>query len=120
MKPFFDDYFNISKMVKSKRKYRQQIARVKSLPEEYQYVFKEIQSYMWMFVSGAGYDMLEVQEGLMELFEESAAEGKSVLEVTGEDVATFVDELLKNASTYTDDWRNRLNRKVKNKICKSV
>lgn len=116
MKHFFDDYFNISKMIKSKREYRQEMARVKSLPEDYQYVFKEIQSHMWMFVSGAGYDMMKVHEGLLELFEEGAAEGKSVLEVTGEDVATFVDELLKNTRTYTEDWKSKLNQKIKNKI----
>lgn len=116
MKHFFDDYFNISKMIKSKREYRQEMARVKSLPEDYQYVFKEIQSHTWMFVSGAGYDMMKVHEGLLELFEEGAAEGKSVLEVTGEDVAAFVDELLKNTRTYTEDWKSKLNQKIKNKI----
>ena len=47
------------------------------------------------------------------------AEEKSVLEVTGEDVAGFVDELLKNTKTYTEDWRNKLNQKIKNKIGES-
>lgn len=60
--------------------------------------------------------MMEIHYGLIELFEEGAAEGKNVLEVTGEDVAAFVDELLKNVRTYTEDWRNRLNQKIKNKI----
>ena len=73
---------------------------------------------MGQCVSGAGYDMMEVQYGLLERFEEGAAEGKGVLEVTGEDVAAFVDELLKNTRTYTDDWRKQLNRKIKNKIQK--
>ena len=116
MNKFFDDYFNISKMIKSKREYKQQMVRVNALPKDYQYVFKEIQSHMWQFVSGAGYDMMEVQYGLIDLFEEGVAEGKSVLEVTGEDVAGFVEELLKNTKTYTEDWRNKLNQKIKNKI----
>lgn len=116
MNKFFDDYFNISKMIKSKQEYKQQMVRVNALPKDYQYVFKEIQSHMWQFVSGAGYDMMEVQYGLIDLFEEGVAEGKSVLEVTGEDVAGFVDELLKNTKTYTEDWRNKLNQKIKNKI----
>ena len=116
MNKFFDDYFNISKMIKNKREYKQQMVRVNALPKDYQYVFKEIQSHMWQFVSGAGYDMMEVQYGLIDLFEEGVAEGKSVLEVTGEDVAGFVDELLKNTKTYTEDWRNKLNQKIKNKI----
>lgn len=116
MKQFFDNYFNIRKIIKSKQEHKQQMARVAALPEDYQYVFKEIQSYMWKFASGAGYDMMKVQYGLIELFEEGAAEGKPVLEVTGEDVAAFVDELLKNARTYTEDWRNKFNQKIKNKI----
>ncbi|MGO0078831.1 DUF1048 domain-containing protein [Streptococcus suis] len=58
MKQFFDDYFNISKIIKSKQEYNRQMARVKALPEDYQYVFKEIQSHMWQFVSGAGYEFV--------------------------------------------------------------
>ena len=116
MKQFFDDYFNLNKIIRSKQEYKRQLARIKALPEDYQYVFKEIQSHMWQFASGAGYDMMEIHYGLIELFEEGAAEGKNVLEVTGEDVAAFVDELLKNVRTYTEGWRNRLNQKIKNKI----
>lgn len=116
MNKFFDDYFNISKIKKSKREYQQQMQRIKELPEDYQYVFKKIQNHMWQFVAGSGYDMMEIQYGLIDLFEEGVANGKSVLEVTGEDVAAFVDELLKNTRTYTEDWRTKLNREIKNKI----
>lgn len=116
MNKFFDDYFNIHKMIKSKREYKQQMNRVHVLPEEYRYVFQKIQDHMWQFAAGSGYDMIEVQYGLIDLFEEGAANGKSVLEITGEDVAAFVDELLKNTRTYTEDWRIKLNREIRNKI----
>lgn len=116
MRKFFDDYFNMSKIVKSKREYKQQMARVNALPEDYKYVFKKIQAHMWQFVAGSGYDMMEVQYDLIDLFEEGAAGGKYVLELTGEDVAAFVDELLKSTRTYTEDWRMKLNREIKNKI----
>ena len=116
MNDFFDDYFNVHKMPRSKREYKKQMARVNSLPEEYGYVFRKIQEYMWRFVSGAGYDMLKVQYELIDLFEEGAADGKAVLAVTGKDVAAFVDELLKNTKTYTQDWREELNRKIQNKV----
>lgn len=78
MGKFFDDYFNINKMIKSKREYKQQMARVKALPEDYQYVFKKIQEHMWQFAAGAGYDMMEVHYGLIDLFEEGVELGKSV------------------------------------------
>lgn len=116
MNKFFNDYFNIKRMMKSKREYKQQMERVNALPDDYQYVFKKIQGHMWQFSAGAGYDMMEVQYGLIDLFEEGAAEGKSVLEVTGEDVAGFVEELLKNVRTYTEDWKVKFNREIMDKI----
>lgn len=116
MNKFFNDYFNISKIRESRRVYKQQMQRVKDLPENYQYVFKKIQNHMWQFVAAPDYDMMEVHYGLIDLFEEGASNGKSILEVTGEDVAAFVDELLKNTRTYTDDWRTKLNNEIKNKI----
>jgi len=118
MSSFFDDYFNINKMIRSKREYRQQMARVEALPEDYQYVFKKIQSHMWMFAAGSGYDMMKIHYDLIDLFEAGAAEGKQVLEITGEDVAAFCEELLRSASTYTENWREALNRDILKKLGK--
>ncbi|HEX2945202.1 MAG TPA: DUF1048 domain-containing protein [Clostridia bacterium] len=118
MTEFFDNYFNIKKMIESKREYKQQMARVKALPEDYRYVFKKIQGHMWMFAAGAGYDMMKIHYGLIELFEAGAADGKHVLEITGEDVAAFCDELLRSASTYTENWREALNRDILKKLGK--
>lgn len=118
MSEFFDNYFNIKKMMESKREYRQQMARVKALPEDYQYVFKKIQGHMWMFTAGAGYDMMKIHSDLIELFEVGAAEGKRVLEITGEDVAVFCDELLCSANTYTENWREAFNRDIQKKLGK--
>ncbi|WP_150271257.1 DUF1048 domain-containing protein [Paenibacillus tepidiphilus] len=118
MADFFDNYLNIKKIIESKREYKQQMARVEALPEDYRYVFKKIQSHMWMFVAGSGYDMMEIHYGLIELFEAGAADGKHVLEITGEDVAAFCDELLRSASTYTENWREALNRDILKKFGK--
>ena len=94
------DYFNIKKMRKDKKEYQEMMTRVKALPEEYQFVYEKMTKYMWNFAGGDGFDMLKVQYDLIDLFEEGAAEGKSVLDITGEDVAAFCDELLRNAKTY--------------------
>lgn len=118
MSEFFDNYLNVNKMIESNREYKQQMARVKVLPEDYQYVFKKIQKHMWMFAAGAGYDMVKIHSDLIELFEAGAAEGKPVLEITGEDVAAFCDELLRSASTYTENWREALNRDIQKKFGK--
>jgi len=116
MSEFFDNNFNIKKMIESKREYKQQMERVAALPKDYQYVFKKIQGHMWMFAAGAGYDMLKIHYDLIELFEAGAADGRHVLEITGEDVAAFCDELLRNARTYTEDWREALNRDILKKL----
>ena len=118
MSEFFNNYFNIKKIIAGKREYKQQMARVEALPEDYQYVFKKIQGHMWMFAAGSGYDMMKIHYDLIELFETGAAEGKPVLEITGEDVAAFCDELLRSASTYTENWRETLNRDIQKKLGK--
>jgi DNA-binding ferritin-like protein (Dps family) len=106
------------KLVGEKKEYRQMMARVKKLPEDYQFVFHKIQQYTWNFAGGDGMDMLKIHYELIEYFETGAAEGKQVLEITGDDVAAFCDELLKNAKTYAEDWRVKLNRDIMNKLGK--
>jgi DNA-binding ferritin-like protein (Dps family) len=106
------------KIVGDKKEYKQQMARVEMLSCDYQFVYKKIQGYMWNFAAGNGYDMLKIQYELIDLFEAGAAEGKHVLEITGEDVAAFCDELLRNAKTYTENWREKLNRDILNKFGK--
>jgi len=106
------------KIIGDKKEYKQQMARVEALPSDYQFVYKKIQGYMWNFAAGSGYDMLKVQYELIDLFEAGAAEGKHVLEITGDDVAAFCDELLRNAKTYTENWHEKLNRDILNKFGK--
>lgn len=112
MSDFFDNYLNISKIMCEKREYREQMARVEALPQEYKYLFKKIQSHMWQFAAGSGYDMMKVHYDLLDLFEAGAAEGRHVLDITGEDVAAFCDELLRGTETYTENWRLRFNREI--------
>lgn len=100
-----------------KFEYKQYEKRVKALPEDYRFVFEKITDYMWNYSgSSDGYDMVAIHEGLLELFESGAAEGKKVLEVTGKDVAAFCDELLRNARTYIGDRREKLNNEIKKKL----
>lgn len=106
------------KIVGDKKEYKKQMARVEMLPKDYQFVFKKIQSYMWNFAAGNGYDMLKIHYELIDLFESGAAEGKQVLEITGEDVAEFCDELLRNTKTYTENWHEKINRDIMKKIGK--
>ncbi|MEG0505378.1 MAG: DUF1048 domain-containing protein [Raoultibacter sp.] len=80
-----------------KRAYRQFMKQVDALPKDYRYAFKRIQKYLYNF-GAAGSDMT-TYEALLDLFEASAAEGKPVLDVIGDDVAAFCDELLHASAT---------------------
>ncbi|MEM5013589.1 DUF1048 domain-containing protein [Niallia taxi] len=106
------------KMLGDKKEYKMMMARVEALPEDYQFVFKKIQNYMWQFSTGNGMDMLHIQYELIELFEGGAAEGRQVLEITGEDVATFADELVANAKTYVAKYREDLNKSIMDELGK--
>ncbi|MCL2775057.1 MAG: DUF1048 domain-containing protein [Oscillospiraceae bacterium] len=118
MSDFFNDYFNIKKIMEEKREYKKQVARIKALPEEYQYVFDKIQGYMFGLAGGSGYDIMKIHFELLDLFETAVAEGKHVLEVTGNNVAAFCDELLRNAQTWTENRREKLNSDIMKKFKK--
>lgn len=90
-------------------------ARAKTLPHDYLIVYNEIKRYLW---SGAGplNSSIDLFRGLLELFDEGAANGKSVLEITGHDVAAFCDELVRGEKTYAEYLREKLNRDVMKKL----
>lgn len=103
----------IEKMIGSledKREWKAMEARAKALPSEYHNAYKAIQKYMW--TTGGPTDWKEcsrIFNGLIDLFEEGAAEGKKVTDLTGEDVASFCDELVKDTKTWSDKYRTKLN-----------
>lgn len=99
----------IEKLIGDKKEWRAMEARAKALPEDYTFVYHKIQHYMWKHAAGSGMDMIAIFKDLLELFEEGNSNNKHVLEITGDDVAAFSDELLRNARTYTEDWHKKLN-----------
>lgn len=101
---------------RQKREYKAMQARVKALPADYAFVYEKIKHYMWKYAAGSGLDILAILNDLTDLFESGAAEGKTVLEVTGGDVAAFADELLRHATTYTGKWHETLNRDIHHKL----
>ncbi len=103
---------------REKLRYRQVVARVHALPEEYRFTYHKIQHYMWNHAGGDGMDMIRVLADLLELFEAGAADGKRVLEVTGPDVAGLCDELLDTTKTWTNHWHEALNRDIARRLGK--
>ncbi|MBO9128939.1 DUF1048 domain-containing protein [Bacillus sp. 165] len=108
----------IKKILDDKKEYKEMMARVEALPGDYPEVYKKICNYMWSFASGSGMDMLRIQYDLIDLFEAGAADGKDVLEVTGEDVTAFANGLTDQAKRWDDKLRNTLNKSILNRVGK--
>ena len=97
---------------KWQEKWRAHTARVKALPQDYQIVYKEIQNYLFKVGPVELTDGTDLLSGIIDLFEEGAALGKGVLEVTGRDVAAFCDDLIKDSKTYADIYQESVAQEV--------
>jgi DNA-binding ferritin-like protein (Dps family) len=111
---------SIQDILKGKKEWRAHVARVKALPQDYRIVYKEIQKYLFKvgpveLTEGTG-----LLSGIVDLFEEGAASGRGVLEVTGSDVAAFCDDLIKDSKTYADLYQESVNQEVYKAIKKST
>ncbi|MBB6734811.1 DUF1048 domain-containing protein, partial [Cohnella zeiphila] len=110
---------SIQDIIQGKKEWRAHVARVKALPQDYQIVYKEIQKYLFKvgpveLTEGTG-----LLSGIVDLFEEGAAVGKGVLDVTGRDVAAFCDDLIKDSKTYADIYQESVNQEM-NKAMKKA
>ncbi len=97
----------IADIIEGKKQWRAHMARVKALPPDYQIVYKEIQRYLFKVgpVDLADGTLLS---GIVDFFAEGAARGKTVLQLTGDDVAAFTDELIKDSRTYADIYQESI------------
>ncbi len=102
----------IQDIIEGKKEWRAHMARVKALPQEYQLVYKEIQKYLFKVGPVELTEGTSLLSGIVDLFEEGAALGKGVLEVTGSNVAAFCDDLIKDSKTYADIYQESVNREV--------
>lgn len=94
--------------LEEKQAYRQNEARAKVLPTEYAKAYSEIKNYIFRT---AGLVSIDPLVALVDILEEAAANDKRVLEVTGTDVASFADELVRGEKSYYENERKKLNSK---------
>lgn len=106
----------IQDIIEGKKEWRAHVARVKALPQDYQIVYKEIQRYLFKVGPVELTGGIELLWGIIDLFEEGAALGKGVLEVTGSDVAAFCDDLIKDSKTYADIYQESVDQEVSKAI----
>ncbi|MEU4011354.1 DUF1048 domain-containing protein [Streptomyces pseudogriseolus] len=98
---------SIHDIIEGKKQWRAHMARVRALPPDYQIVYKEMQIYLFKVGPTDLTDGL-LLPGIVDFFEEGVASGKGVLELIGEDVAAFCDDLIKDSRTYADVYQESL------------
>lgn len=103
--------------LEEKKEWKALEARAKALPEDYRVVYGEIKHYVWQGGTGV-MDPSDMFKRLVNLFEEGVANGKHVADITGDDVASFVDHLVHDEKTYTDGLREKLNNTIAKKLKK--
>jgi DNA-binding ferritin-like protein (Dps family) len=97
----------IQDIIEGKKQWRAHMARVKALPPDYQIVYKEIQRYLFK-VGPVDLPEGTLLSGIVDFFEEGVAAGKGVLELIGNDVAAFCDDLIKDSRTYADIYQESI------------
>ena len=100
----------IQDIIEGKKQWRAHMARVKALPPDYQIVYKEMQRYLFK-VGPVDLPDGGLLPGIVDFFEEGVAAGKGVLELIGNDVAAFCDDLVKDSRTYADVFRESISGK---------
>jgi DNA-binding ferritin-like protein (Dps family) len=75
-----------------------------------------MQKYIWTTgVASNWTDSKFVFESLLDMLEDAAADGRKITDVTGSDVAAFLDELKLKNSDWKDKYREKLNKEVAGK-----
>ncbi len=104
----------ITGSMEAKREWRSMEKRAKSLPPRYYEAYQAIQRYL--NVTGgltnwqSSHRVLTV---ILELMEQAAFEQKPVTDFTGEDVAAFCDELVKDEQSWQTSYRHKLNETIR-------
>ena len=97
----------IHDIIEGKKQWRAHLARVKALPADYQIVYKEMQRYLFKV---GPVDLFDggLLSRIVDFFEEGVAAGKGVVELIGNDVAAFCDDLIKDSRTYADIYQESI------------
>ncbi|MER0484122.1 DUF1048 domain-containing protein [Streptomyces sp. Edi2] len=97
----------IQDIIEGKKRWRAHRARLKALPPDYQIVYKEMERYYFK-IGPIDLPDWTLLSGIVDFFEEGVAAGKGVLELIGNDVAAFCDDLVKDSRTYADIYQESI------------
>lgn len=93
-------------------------ARAEVLPADYREAWGEIVSNLFPYGDFTGRNLMPILDGVLGLLEQSAADGQSVDDVLGDDIAGFCAALAggERSRSFRDRWREQLNRNVARKL----
>src|SRR5688572_24501620 len=84
----------IAKVIGEKGQWRQYKARAKQLPASYRTAVDALERYLMYF--GTGGDGTALYQDLVDLFEQSAANGTPIRDIVGEDPVEFIEAFVRN------------------------
>jgi len=95
-------------------------SRAKKLPADYQAAWEKININLWAHSDFTGRNLMPIIDGVLDLLEETAADGQSVQEVLGDDIKGFSSALVgeEGAKSFRDKWRQQLNNNIAKKLGK--
>ncbi|MFD1938571.1 MULTISPECIES: DUF1048 domain-containing protein [Nonomuraea] len=91
--------------LEDKRRYRQYKARIKQLPQNYRTAAEALERYLMLLGPADGAGAMAMYEDLVDLFEQSAADGTPIRDIFGEDPVEFVEAFVANYPA--GQWRSR-------------
>lgn len=101
--------------LEEKKQYREAKARIKALPATYRVAAEGVERYL-MYAGGIakGDVVVRMYADLVDLFEESAADGTPIRQIVGDDPVEFVENFVANYSdaSWISKERERLNRAI--------
>ncbi|MDR2798860.1 MAG: DUF1048 domain-containing protein [Treponema sp.] len=107
---------SFKKMIREKAEYKASRELVETLPEDYKFVYKEIEKYMFSFVVDES--VMPVLMNISESFAIAASNGRSVISITGEDVGLFCDNLIEKfkVKTWVGKQKEKMNKRIHKKF----
>jgi DNA-binding ferritin-like protein (Dps family) len=92
--------------LEEKKQYRQHLARIKQLPDNYRTAVEALERY-YMYFGGIanGRVLVTMLEDLADLFEQAAADGTPIRAIVGDDPVEFAETFIANYSE--GQWINK-------------
>lgn len=99
----------VNTLIGDKKRYRQFKRDIAALPQPYGDTLLALEKYIWNFAASGS--IMDALEGILQLFQESAAEGLPVAQVIGGDPVEFAESIM---AQYPDElWMSKMQKKLR-------